>query len=167
MVKAYIKIAKKEFFPSFNITGFYTFNTFGPGNFFSWESIFAAFILGATQDIFTGGRKLANLKFKKARYKELLEDFLQKDLEAIKEVNDALYASKYDLNILKNAQEKLYLNNENLKFDNLKYQQGEISLLDVLYSTNETFETKKDLVDAKSKKFINLISLYKASGGGI
>lgn len=67
-----IRVARKEFLPRFNITGIWAFNTIAPGTFFSWESSLAALLAGATQDIFAGGRKIANLKFKKAKYEELL-----------------------------------------------------------------------------------------------
>lgn len=68
-----IKVARKEFLPSFNITGIWTFNTLASGTFFSWESSLAALLAGATQDIFKGGIKKANLKMKKAKYEELFE----------------------------------------------------------------------------------------------
>lgn len=68
-----IKVARKEFLPSFDITGIWTFNTLASGTFFSWESSLAALLAGATQDIFKGGIKKANLKMKKAKYEELFE----------------------------------------------------------------------------------------------
>ena len=62
-----IRVARKEFLPTFNITGLWVFNTIAPGTFFSWQSSLAAIIAGASQDIFTGGRKIANLKLQKAK----------------------------------------------------------------------------------------------------
>lgn len=50
-----IRIARKEFLPTFNITGLWVFNTIAHGSFFSWESSLAALLAGASQDIFTGG----------------------------------------------------------------------------------------------------------------
>lgn len=47
-----VRVAKKEFFPRFNIVGVWAFNTIAPGTFFSWESSLAAILAGATQDIF-------------------------------------------------------------------------------------------------------------------
>ena len=54
-----VRVAKKEFFPRFNIVGIWAFNTIAPGSFFSWESSLAAILAGATQDIFKGGMKIA------------------------------------------------------------------------------------------------------------
>ena len=63
-----IRIARKELLPTFNIKGIWAFNTMAPGKFFSWDSSLAALLAGATLDIFTGGRKSANLQLQKAKY---------------------------------------------------------------------------------------------------
>ena len=94
-----IRVARKEFLPRFNITGLWVFNTIAPGAFFSWESPLAAIIARASQDIFTGGRKIANLKIQKAKYEELFEKYRQTDLEAVKEVNTANYVQSYSTSI--------------------------------------------------------------------
>ncbi|MCD7879231.1 MAG: TolC family protein [Candidatus Gastranaerophilales bacterium] len=54
------RVAKKEFFPTINITGIWAFNTISPGTFFSWKSSLAAIMAGATQDIFQGAKNLQN-----------------------------------------------------------------------------------------------------------
>src|SRR5699024_10802635 len=72
-----VRVAKKEFFPRFNIVGVWAFNTVAPGSFFSWESSLAAILAGASQDIFKGGMKVARLKMQKAKYEELFEDYNQ------------------------------------------------------------------------------------------
>ena len=102
-----IRVARKEFLPRFNITGIWAFNTIAPGSFFSWESSLAALLAGATQDIFTGGRKIANLKFQKAKYEELFEQYRQVDLDAVKEVNTSLCIIKHDTEIENRNQRKI------------------------------------------------------------
>ena len=39
-----IRVARKEFLPTFNITGLWIFNTIAPGAFFSWKSSLAAIL---------------------------------------------------------------------------------------------------------------------------
>ena len=104
-----IRVAKKEFLPSFNITGFLAFDTAGGGNFFSWDSSFAYLVAGLTQDILKGGEKIANLRIKKARFMELLEEYKQKDLNAIKEINNSLNLIKQDKLIEKNSYSEVEL----------------------------------------------------------
>ena len=109
-----VRIARKDFLPTFNITGLWVFNTIAPGTFFSWESSLAAILAGASQDIFMGGRKIANLKIQKAKYEELFEKYRQTDLEAVKEVNTALCLIKHDTIIDKNTKQKLQYEYQNL-----------------------------------------------------
>ena len=122
-----VTVAKKEFFPSFNITGFLTFDTAGGGNFFSWGSSFAYLIAGVSQDIFMGGKKLANLKIKKNKYYELMENYKQIDLNAIKEINDTLNSIKQDTLAENNSKEKLKIESKNFSSAQKKLKRGTIS----------------------------------------
>ena len=160
-----IRVARKEFFPRFNITGVWAFNTIFPGNFFSWESSLALLLAGATQDIFQGGRKVANLRFQKAKYEELFEDYKQTDLNAIKEVNTALCFVKYDTNTEKNVKQKLSYQNTNFQNEQKKYNRGIISAIEILESENQKLAVENELTQVKTQKLINYFTLYKAVGG--
>lgn len=122
-----IRVARKEFLPTFNITGLWIFNTIAPGTFFSWKSSLAAILAGASQDIFTGGRKIANLKIQKAKYEELFEKYRQTDLEAVKEVNTALCFIKHDTIVDNNTLAKVQYELKNLENSRKKYARGTIS----------------------------------------
>jgi len=160
-----VTVAKKEFFPSFNITGYYIFDTAGRGNFFSWESSFAFLLAGLTQDIFAGGRKIANLKIKKARFEELFEQYKQADLNAIKEINNALNLIKFDKLTEKNTKYQLDLEKINFNRSQKKLKRGVISKGDYL-SDKISLEQKKQLfVSSKAMRLVNYITLYKAVGG--
>lgn len=160
-----IRVARKEFFPRFNITGVWAFNTIFPGNFFSWESSLALLLAGATQDIFQGGRKVANLRFQKAKYEELFEAYKQTDLNAIKEVNTALCFVKYDTNTEKNVKQKLSYQNTNFQNEQKKYNRGIISAIEILEMENQKLAVENELTKAKTQKLINYFTLYKAVGG--
>ena len=160
-----IRIARKEFLPTFNITGLWAFNTIAPGNFFSWESSLAALIAGAMQDIFTGGRKIASLKFQKAKYEELFENYKQVSLEAVKEVNTALCIIKHDINIDNNT-------NYQLIYETKNYNNSQKMLNRGVISNNEYLSAKKKYIIAeiqksqtKTQRIVNYYTLYKASGG--
>lgn len=160
-----ITVAKKEFFPTFNVQGLYLFNTLSAGNFFSWRSTFATLLAGVSQDIFTGGRKIANLKLEKAKYEKALEEFLQKDIEALKELNDALYQAKYDKKILDDIYDIYLVEKDNFSLDKLRYKNGVIGFLDFLEAKDELNLIEQNLVEKRAVKFVDLISIYKAAGG--
>ena len=164
-VKIDIRVARKEFLPRFNITGIWAFNTIAPGSFFSWESSLAALLAGATQDIFTGGRKVANLKLQKAKYEELFEQYKQTDLEAVKEVNTSLCIIKHDTEIENKSKEKLNLETKNLNSANKMLNRGVISKSEYLNSENQYINKDMDLTKAKTRKLVNYYTLYKTTGG--
>ncbi|MCD8378533.1 MAG: TolC family protein [Candidatus Gastranaerophilales bacterium] len=160
-----IRVARKEFLPSFNITGIWAFNTISPGTFFSWDSSLAMLLAGASQDIFTGGKKIANLKIQKAKYTELFENYKQTDLEAIKEVNTSLCFIKHDKNIENNALEKLNYEIKNNNNSRRKFERGVISSPEYLNSQAELLSRQKETAQAKTQRLINYFTLYKAVGG--
>lgn len=162
-----IRVARKEFLPRFNITGIWAFNTLAPGSFFSWESSLAAMLAGATQDIFTGGRKIANLKFQKSKYEELFEQYRQTDLDAVKEVNSSLCIIKHDTNIENQTKEKLNLETKNLNSADKMLNRGVISKSQYLNSENLYINKDMDLTRAKTQRIVNYYTLYKAVGGKI
>lgn len=160
-----VRVARKEFLPRFNIIGVLSFNSLGMGNFFSWESLFAGLLAGATQDIFAGGKKIANLKIQKSRYQQIFEEYKQVDLVAIQEVNDALCILKYDTKINDNALLQLKLANENYRrFDN-KYQNGTVSYPYLLTQKISLIGVEQAQTNSKTNQIIDNITLYKAVGG--
>ena len=160
-----IRVARKEFLPTFNITGIWAFNTIAPGSFFSWESSLAALLAGATQDLFTGGRKIANLKFQKAKYEELFEQYRQTDLDAVKEVNTSLSIIKHDTEIENKTKEKLSLVSKNLHNADKMLNRGVISKTQYINSENQYINKDMDLTKAKTQKLVNYYTLYKTVGG--
>ena len=160
-----IRVARKEFLPTFNITGIWAFNTIAPGSFFSWESSLAALLAGATQDLFTGGRKIANLKFQKAKYEELFEQYRQTDLDAVKEVNTSLCIIKHDTEIENKTKEKLFLVSKNLHNADKMLNRGVISKTQYINSENQYINKDMDLTKAKTQKLVNYYTLYKTVGG--
>ena len=162
-----ITIAKKEFFPNFNITGFLVFDTAGGGNFFSWNSSFAYLLAGLTQDVFKGGYKIANLKIKKARFQELMEKYKQTDLIAIKEINNALNIIDKDTINQNLSKEKLELEKNNLKNASKRLQKGTISKYDFLENKITLKEKERIFISAKAMRLIDYFTLYKAVGGAI
>lgn len=159
-----IRVARKEFLPRFNITGVWIFNTIAPGNFFSWEASLASIMVAAGQDIFMGGRKIANLKMKKLEYEQLFEEYKQTDLTAIKEVSASLYKINDDTHIYDTVYKKNQNESENLKLTNLRYKEGTVSQMDILNDENKIHNINSVLANKKAQKFIDYITLYKAVG---
>ena len=160
-----VRVAKKEFFPTFNIVGVWAFNTIAPGSFFSWESSLAAILAGASQDIFKGGMKVARLKMQKAKYEELFEDYNQTNLEVVKEVNTSLCIIKHDKQVEANTKSELGYELQNFGNAEKKLNQGVISVPEYLVAKTEFLESQTNFTQAKTQRIINYFTLYKAVGG--
>lgn len=160
-----VRVAKKEFFPRFNIVGIWAFNTIAPGTFFSWESSLAAILAGATQDIFKGGMKVATLKIQKAKYEELFEDYNQTNLEAVKEVNTALCIIKHDRKVEDNTKAELNYETQNFQNTEKKLSRGVISEPEYLLEENKLINSQTNYAQAKTQRIVNYFTLYKAVGG--
>ncbi len=120
---------------------------------------------GATQDIFTGGKKVANLKTQKAKYEELFEDYRQTDLNAVKEVNTALCFVKHDTEIENNSNAKLILEEKNFNNSEKKYNRGVISYPEYINEKSRFESAAQDAANAKTQRIVNYFTLYKAVGG--
>ena len=158
-----ITAAKKDFLPKLEITGNLIFSTVV--NNFGWEGAVAALIAGATQNLFDGGKRIFTLKKRKIEYETALNEYFKADLNALKEVNDALYTLKKDKEIYKNNKKRLEYENSNfIKIFNA-YTTGARSYMDYLDRDMERISEAKILYSSKNQKYTDLISLYKASGG--
>lgn len=162
-----VRVARKEFLPTFNITGLWAFNTIAPGTFFSWESSLALILAGASQDIFKGGMKVANLKMKKAFYEEMFESYKQTSLTSLKEVNDSLIIIKADTKVDKNTLEQLNFKKHDFYDDLKKFSRGVISYPALLSGEAALLNTAQNRIQTKTTRIINYFTIYKALGGCI
>jgi len=160
-----VRVARKEFLPTFKINGIYSLSNIGPDGFGTWGSTIAALVAGATLDLFKGGYKVANLKVYKAKYEQMFEAYRQADLKALKEVNDSLLIIKEDTKIDANAGEKLKIETDNYQRATESYKKGVISYPDLLSSQEQLLNMEQNKISSKTNVLINYITLYKAVGG--
>ena len=66
------------------------------GSLWSTKNTLAGLGGGLGLPLFTGGRRIANLKLKKDEYERLLNNYYKTNLTAIQEVNDALVSIRLD-----------------------------------------------------------------------
>ena len=135
-----IKIARKEFLPTFNISGSVLFNDF------------------------VGGRKKANLKMMNERYIQMLEKYKKASLQAVKEVNDSLNNILYDYDINKKYSENYIMELKKFETNKIKYNNNLISKLDLMIFEKQLIKFEIDFVLSKFQLFIDYIGLYKSVG---
>ena len=161
-----VRVAKKEFLPTIDILGMLSFNS---SDLFlkkmNWTNASAILGAGVALPLFTGGKKIANLKLKKNQYEQVLEKYQKTNLTSIQEVNDSLSDLKLDTEKYNKTLESLKAEEQSFYYTNLKYKEGVISNLDLLQNRETLFVTRKAAANDKINCFIDQISLYKAVGG--
>lgn len=160
-----VKVAKKEFLPSFTIFGqiglnAYTLSTLckSPSQFFT-AGILPSF------DLFSGGKKLAMLKMQKYRYEEALNNYQKIYLNAANEINSSLVDYKTTNKNYIESQDKFSKECKIYYLAKEKRNIGSSNNLNVLNEKEIYLSTQKELVVNKINTILSMISLYKATGG--
>lgn len=158
-----VTLARKEFLPNVNVFGVLMFSTLTPN--FGWPGAVANLLAGATENIFSGGRRIFNVKQKKIVYNEALNEYLKTDLNAIKEINDTLYSLKSDDKTYKSNLKNLHFEEDNFIRVSNSFSSGVSNWIDVLDNQNNFLSEKSKVLNSKVQRFVDIISLYKAVGG--
>ena len=159
-----VRVAKKEFLPTFNINGIALLMANDIGSAWSTGNALAALAGGLNLPLFTGGRRLANLRLKKSSYERILNNYYKTNLTSIQEVNDALVTIKLDEEKYQNIKKQADLEREDFGYSNDKFDAGIISKLDLTQVRENVLYTDKTLVNNKVNCLVNYIGLYKATG---
>ena len=157
-----IRVAKKEFLPTINLSGLVAFDSNSLGSMFSTKSALAALAGGAVLPIFTGGKRLANLRLKRSTYDRMLEDYLKVNQTAMQEINDSLVSLKQDKTKLEQNEEHQVLEIKDFSFSKDKYSQGVISKKDLLQVQENLLTVDKLVATGKADCLIDSIGIYKA-----
>jgi len=165
--KINVRVARKELLPSFKINGIWAFNTIAQGSFFSWGNSLAAVLAGTSIDLFKGGQKVANVRLKKAMYEEMFEKYRQIDLNATKEVNNALCVIKYDTAVDNNTQSKLQYQTKIYANSQKKYGRGLIAYTELIDMNKNLIDMEQNKTKSKTIRLVNYVTLYKAVGGAL
>lgn len=162
-----IKVAKKEFLPTINITGLSLFNATKLSSLLTTKNAVIGVGGALFGDLFAGGRKFANLKVKKAEYKKALQLYEKTNLTAIQEVNDALVSIKHDSEKYNENKKQNTLEEKDYNLKDLRYKEGVISRLELIQAKENLLTVKKLVLSDKADCLIDYIGLYKATGAKI
>jgi outer membrane protein TolC len=159
-----VKVAKKEFLPTLNINGIALLMSRELGSVWSTNNAIAALAGGLNLPLFTGGKRLANLRLKKSTYERILNNYYKTNLTSIQEVNDALVTIKLDEEKYQHIKKQADLEREDFGYSTDKFDAGIISKLDLTQVKENVLYTDKTLVNNKVNCLVNYIGLYKATG---
>ncbi len=163
---AYIGVAVASFFPSLTLVGDGGLQSLALDKLFSWKSKTGAIGGNVNFPIFQGGKLKGNLEAKYAETHAAFHVYQQTVLKALEEAESSLMA--FTQSTKTNEKRKLVTSHYQ-KITKLRTAQalrGLTSLVDQLNSESTLIDAKLLQLESKTSSLINLVSLYKALGGG-
>jgi NodT family efflux transporter outer membrane factor (OMF) lipoprotein len=174
---AAVGVAEADLYPSFGLSGFLgvvaadgtnttrTGNS-GVGQLFTGDSL--TFVGGPyfTWNVLNYGRIRNNVRVQDARLQQLLENYQNTVLNAVKEVEDGMVAF-----LRSREQERILAATEasakrSLTLANVGYREGFSDFQRVLDAQNALLQAQRNFVTARSTTVSSAIGIYRALGGG-
>ncbi|HUO07963.1 MAG TPA: efflux transporter outer membrane subunit [Phycisphaerae bacterium] len=120
----------------------------------------------ANWTIFDGGRRWANIDRTKARVAAAASAYEESVLSALKDVESSLTAYSHDQTRRDSLGSLVGQNQEAVRIAKQEYSHGLVNLLDVIEVQRNLYVAQDALAQADQSVSSDLVSLYKALGGG-
>ncbi len=159
------KVARRDFLPKFTLYGQAGFSAYNLTNIFGNHTFKSLAGVVPSLDLFTGGLKMARLRWTKLELEKAQQIYEKTILTSIQEVNNSLGGA---ITREKNYQEsvKRYnLENEKYALANKKFEIGAKSNLDLMKDQERLLVADKDKVSSQINYLLSTIDIYKAIGG--
>ena len=163
---AQIGVATADLFPKFSLTGLAGFQGISASDWFTAGSRFWSFGPTVQWRIFDGGRIRANIKVQDARQEAALAHYEKTALTSFEDVENALVAYAKEQVRRRSLEDAVTSSQESLRLANQLYSNGLVNFIDVLDAERSLYATQDQLAQSDRAVSVNLISLYKALGGG-
>ena len=174
---AQIGVAKANLFPHFSLVGSIGYTTTGSTNppqsnnaglsdMFKNKSFGYSAGPSITWDLFNYGRITNSIRVEDARFQQLAVDYENTVLQAVQEVEDAMIA------FLRTQDKAAFLDDaveaykRSVDLSLLQYKEGLVDFQRVLDAQQNLVQQQDNWVATTGDVGLNLISLYKALGGG-
>ncbi|MFM8551119.1 MAG: efflux transporter outer membrane subunit [Nitrospiraceae bacterium] len=158
--------ARAYFFPSVSITGQGGLQSVAFSNWFNGNSRTFSIGPSITLPIFLGGTNVARLDAAEARYEQMLESYQQTILNAFREVADQLVSIRARTEQRDRQREQMAAAETALELAQVRYREGLVNYLDVLEAERSVLAAETQLVQTERARLTDMITLFKALGGG-
>jgi NodT family efflux transporter outer membrane factor (OMF) lipoprotein len=163
---ARIGVATADLFPKFYITGTAGLESISASNWFTGGSKYWS--IGPTLQwrLFEGDKIRSNIKVQTAMQQAALAHYEKTVLTSLADVEDALTAYANEQVRRESLARAVASSQDSLNLANERYANGIASFLDVLEAERSLYQTQDQLAQSDGLVTVDLISLYKALGGG-
>jgi NodT family efflux transporter outer membrane factor (OMF) lipoprotein len=163
---ARVGVAVADLFPRFDITGSFGFQAGSLGSWLDPASRFWSLAVPVSWRIFDTGRIRANIEVQKALEEQSVIRYRQVVLASLQEVENALIASAKEEEHRKALVDSVTASRKAVDLAIRIYTEGQTDFLNVLQAQRALYASEDALVQSTGTVSTNLVSLYKALGGG-
>jgi NodT family efflux transporter outer membrane factor (OMF) lipoprotein len=163
---ARIGVAVADLYPRFSLTGFLGLRTASSGEFFNSDSVNWGVGLPFIGNIFAGGRVRANIDVEKARTEQQLAFYEQTVLLALEEVENVVVSFARERERRGQLLRAVDATQRSVDLVRTQYMAGLSDFQNVLDTQRSLVDQQDQLAASRGDVVKNLISLYKALGGG-
>lgn len=163
---ARIGVAKSDLFPKFFLTGAAGFESISTSDWITSGSSFWSLGPSIQWKIFDAGSVRAHIRVEDARQEQALATYEQTVLIAFEEVENGLTAYANDEQRLRSLEAAVTSSTTALLLARQLYVNGLKDFLSVLEAERSLYQTQDQLASGQQRITTDLVSLYKALGGG-
>jgi outer membrane protein, multidrug efflux system len=163
---ANIGVAVASFYPSVTLTGILGLESLKISNLFTPNSKAWIYGAGINMPIFQGGTLIGNLKIAEAQTAALAFTYQQTVLNALRDAESALISYGEDVKTTDELKKIVATNQKLTHINRQRYTKGLAGQLDYLNSELILNNAELSLLQSETAALLDLVSLYKALGGG-
>jgi NodT family efflux transporter outer membrane factor (OMF) lipoprotein len=163
---ARVGVAVADLFPRFSLTGSFGYESIALKKWFTPANQFWNFGPTMSWDIFDGGQVRANIRAANSVEQQNMIMYRQSVLSAMQDVEDALVGYNRELVREQALRKAVEYNQRALNLAQQLYAKGLVDFLYLLDTQATLFAAESSLVQSEQNVTTDLVSLYKALGGG-
>ena len=161
-----VGVAKANLYPSFDLTFGLGLESLKTSNFASISSRYWSIVPGLSLPIFNRGALKAAVAKKEAIYQEKLAAFRASYQSALEDVENALASYSAENGRRMDLEEAVRQSQEAFNLAQERYLRGLTNFLDVLTAQTTLQSAQNSLCKSDAQLLTDVVSLYKALGGG-
>ena len=163
---ARIGLATADLYPKFSLTGSFGLSGNHSSSLVNWNDRFWSMGPSVNWAVFDGWRIRSNIKVQDARTEQALVTYQKTVLVALQDVQNALVAYVKEQEHRELLGQAVQANTKAVDLATQLYTQGQTDFLNVTTAQRSLYASQSALVDSNRAVATDLVSLYKALGGG-
>ncbi len=161
-----VRAARAAFFPTISLTGSGGWQSVALSTLFGPGSAILALGSNVTQTIFDNGTLSGTYQQARGRFDELAADYRQAVLQAFTDVETALTELRYTVDQEAAQRQAVASAERSLDISRAQLEAGTVNIITVLNTETTLFGDLTSLEQVRLARFLALVNLYKALGGG-